>query len=204
MSYTTRRYPIVVGLVLPLLLALGCVFGRGEPVRVGEVAGTGEHEVRVGELERSYLLHVPTARPRRLGRELNYPLVIVLHGSGASGETVRRMSGMDTLSDSMHFVVAYPNGSTGRLHLRSDWNAGACCGPAESRNVDDVAFIRRLIDTVAATVPIDRNRIFVAGFSDGGRMTFRVACEMSGTVAAIAVVSGSIADSLCAPKRAVP
>ena len=188
------------------LLAMdSCMLTHGEPVRaVAEVPGTAEHSVQVGELERSFLLHVPSARPRRLGRVLAYPLVIVLHGSGASGETVRRMSGMDGLADSAHFVVAYPNGSTGRLNMRSDWNAGVCCGPAESRKVDDVAFIRTLLDSIAAKLPIDRNRVYVAGFSDGGRMTYRVACELSTSIAAIAVVAGSVVDTACAPRRPVP
>ena len=114
------------------------------------------------------------------------------------------MSGMDAISDVARFLVAYPNGTTGRLGMRSDWNAGACCGAAERTNVDDVAFVRALVETLSARLPLDRDRIYVAGFSDGARMTYRIACELGTQIAAIAVVSGSLTDTHCAPKRAVP
>ena len=181
-----------------------CVLGHEPLAEVTQSPGTAAHEVHVGEMTRTFVLHVPVNRPRRLGRAAAYPLVIVLHGSGADGETVRRMSNMDAMADLAGFLVAYPNGTTGRLGLRSDWNAGECCGSAESRNVDDVAFVKTLVDSLSVRMPVDRNRVYVAGFSDGGRMAYRVGCELSTTVAAIAVVAGSLADAQCAPKRAVP
>ena len=190
---------------LALLAAESCMFSGGDTlVQLTSAPGTAEHVVQAAGLARTFLLHVPPNRPRRLQRAVAYPLVIVLHGSGADGETVRRMSRMDTLADSKRFLVAYPNGTTGRLGFRSDWNAGECCGSAESRNVDDVAFIRALIENVASRMPVDRDRIYVAGFSDGGRMTYRVACEMGAQIAAVAVVSGSLAFAHCVPSRPVP
>ena len=208
MSLTPRTILTQLGtaaVVSAVALAMGCVTGGSEPLAaVSEAAGTAEHAVQVGDRQRTFLMHVPANRPRRLGRVVAYPLVIVLHGSGADGETVRKMSGMDALAESARFLVVYPNGTTGIFGLRSDWNAGECCGTAESRNVDDVAFVRALVESIAARMPLDRDRIFVAGFSDGGRMTYRIACELSTQVAAIAVVSGSLADAHCAPKRKVP
>ena len=190
---------------LALLAVGGCgVVGNESITSISDVPGTAEHAVQIGGNSRSFLLHVPPRRPRRLGRAAAYSLVIVLHGSGAEGETVRKMSQMDGLSDSARFLVAYPNGSKGPLGFRSDWNAGECCGSAEGRNVDDVAFVRALVENVATRMPVDRDRIYVAGFSDGGRMTYRLACEMSEQVAAIAVVAGSLADAHCQTRRPVP
>lgn len=194
-------------MLVALLLGLGssCIPERHAPAATAaESPGTADYRIQIGALERTYLLHVPPKRPRRLGRDVAYPLVIVLHGSGASGETVRRMSNMDALADSARFLVAYPNGTTGRLGLKSDWNAGECCGTAESRNVDDVAFIHDLIAHLATQMPVDRRRVYVAGFSDGGRMAYRVACTIGAEIAAIAVVSGSLVDAHCVPSRAVP
>lgn len=183
----------------------GCLLGGSEPLApVSQAPGTAQHGVQVGALTRTFLLHVPPKRPRRLGRHVAYPLVIVLHGSGANAETVRRMSGMDAIADAERFLVAYPNGTTGRLGLQSDWNAGECCGTAESQNVDDVAFIRQLVDSLASRMPVDRDRVFVAGFSDGGRMTYRIACELGAQIAAVAVISGSLVDAHCDPRRPVP
>jgi polyhydroxybutyrate depolymerase len=202
---TTRSRWASVLVALFLGSASSCIPGRRAPAATAaESPGTADYRIQVGALERTYMLHVPTIRPRRLGRDVAYSLVIVLHGSGASGETVRRMSEMDALADSARFLVAYPNGTTGRLGLESDWNAGECCGTAESRNVDDVAFIHDLIAHLATKMPVDRRRVYVAGFSDGGRMAYRLACTMGAEVAAVAVVSGSLVDAHCAPTRAVP
>ncbi|MGI8545833.1 MAG: alpha/beta hydrolase family esterase [Gemmatimonadaceae bacterium] len=168
------------------------------------MSGTAAYQVDVGDLTRTYLLRVPHTRPGGFRRIFGFPLVIILHGSGATGETVEAMSRMDSMAEARRFVVAYPDATTGAFGLRSDWNAGQCCGIAARNNVDDVAFIRSLIDSVAARIRVDRNRIYVAGFSDGARMTYRAACELSAEIAAIAVVSGSLTDAHCVPQRPVP
>jgi polyhydroxybutyrate depolymerase len=112
---------------------------------------------------------------------------------------------MDSLADAARFLVAYPNGTGGNYGLYpSDWNAGSCCGGAYRDNVDDLAFIAALITEVSKYVPVDAHRIYVAGFSAGGRMAYHVGCQLSATVAAIAVVSGSLVDYGCAPANAVP
>jgi polyhydroxybutyrate depolymerase len=185
--------------------AANCARDYGQRSAAGWVPGTAEHSISVGSSTRTFLLHVPAIRRRnRLGIPIGYPLVILLHGSGADGETVRRQSRLDVLADSLRFAVAYPNGSSPLLGLRSDWNAGRCCGNAARSNVDDVAFVRGIIAEVSRRLAIDPRRVFVAGFSDGGRMAYRVACEMSSTVAAIGVVSGSLVDDHCFPTRPVP
>jgi polyhydroxybutyrate depolymerase len=112
---------------------------------------------------------------------------------------------MDSLADADGFLVAYPNGSKGLLALSaSDWNAGVCCGAAARDHVNDVGFIGALVARVAAHVPVDRRRVYVAGFSDGARMAYRLACESAATIAAIGAVAGSLVDPQCAPARPVP
>jgi polyhydroxybutyrate depolymerase len=190
---------------LALLLPIACAPGGGNRrTIVGAAPGTGRYEIRVGGSTRSFLLHVPPARPRRFGLAVAFPLVVVLHGSGADGETIRHMSGLDALADSARFLVAYPDGVTGAFGLQSDWNAGDCCGVAADQKVDDVGFIHALIGSVAARLPVDRRRIYVAGFSDGARMAYRVGCDLGNEVAAVAIVAGSLLDSHCSPRRAVP
>jgi polyhydroxybutyrate depolymerase len=166
---------------------------------------TSAQHVRLGDWTRDYLLHVPR-QPRYtlMGRRRRFPLVIVLHGSGARGESIRQQSGMDSVAEARHFLVAYPDGSGEMFGLNSDWNAGQCCGGAHFDKVDDIAFLRRVIADVSARLPVDARRIYVAGFSDGARMAYRVACEMAGEITAVAAVSGSLIDSRCLPSKPIP
>src|SRR5437773_1561304 len=82
-----------------------------------------------------------------------------------------------------------------------DWNAGTCCGAAARENVDDVGFLKAVIDRVSKQLPVDQKRIYIAGFSDGGRMAYHAACQLSSTIAAIGVVSGSLLDDHCSPAK---
>jgi polyhydroxybutyrate depolymerase len=187
------------------LALAGCAtWGVARRHAPAELPGTAELELQVGDLMRTYLLHVPEHRPRRFGRAEPYPLVIVLHGSGASGQTVRDMSRLDSLADATPFLVAYPDATRNWLGLQSAWNSGACCGPAVRNEVDDIGFVRALIAHIAGGLPVDRRRIYVAGFSDGGRMAYRLGCTLSSEIAAIGVVAGSLMDPKCTPARAVP
>jgi len=189
--------------VLATMLILGCHGPKLEPLPWGP--GTREYPLRVDGTDRTFIVHIPTApRRNRFGVSEPYPLVVVLHGSGADAETVQSQSGMDRVADSLHFVVAYPNGIAGIFGLGSDWNAGKCCGNAARNNIDDLTFLRRIVDDVARNIAVDRRRVYVAGFSDGGRMAYRVACDESSMVAAIGVVAGSVVDDTCTPARAVP
>jgi polyhydroxybutyrate depolymerase len=94
-------------------------------------------------------------------------------------------------------VVAYPDG------LAKSWNAGSCCGDAQSRNVDDVAFISQLIDRLVKDARIDPKRVFVTGMSNGAMMAQRLACEVTDRITAIASVSGALAIGACHPTRPI-
>ena len=144
-----------------------------------------EHDART----RSALVHIPATlaadtRP--------VPLVLNFHGGGGHAANQRAYSRMDRLADREGFIVAYPNG-TGPLPDRLlTWNAGRCCGQAASRNVDDVGFVRALIDRLADRWPIDRSRVYATGLSNGAMMSYRLAIELPDRIAAIAPVAGSM------------
>ena len=160
-------------------------------------AATGSVAITYEGTVRSYLLHLPTAAstaPR--------PLVVSLHPYTGSGAEQESLTGMSTLADTAGFVVTYPDG----LGSPADWNAGACCSAASEGNRDDEGFLGAVIDDIAAHVCVDLSRVYVAGFSNGGMMTVRLACEMANRFAAAATVSGSAAIPLdmCKPSRPIP
>jgi polyhydroxybutyrate depolymerase len=111
------------------------------------------------------------------------------------------MTGMNAKADAAGFAVAYPNGSTAFSDLLRTWNAGNCCGPAQIAQVDDVAFLQQVLKDAKSIVPIDR--VFVAGFSNGGMMAYSVACELAPEIDAVAVVAATY-ESSCKPAVAVP
>ncbi|MGA3294411.1 MAG: PHB depolymerase family esterase [Candidatus Acidiferrales bacterium] len=134
----------------------------------------------------TYLLHVPAT----YDATRKIPLVLVLHGAMQSPEGAERMSGMSELADKENFLVAYPSG-TGRLSRVPTWNSGNCCGYALKNQVDDVAFIRALIDTLGRDYSVDPRRVYVTGISNGAMMSYRLACELADKIAAIAPVEGA-------------
>ncbi len=130
-------------------------------------------EIRSNGVERSYRLHEPPAT----NPALLTPLVIVLHGAMGNASRVELRYHWDELADRDRFFVAYPQG------LYDVWNP-----TTDPRPMDDVRFLTELIDHLATTLPVDPNRIFVAGMSNGGAMTYRLGCTLNGRIAALAAV----------------
>lgn len=152
--------------------------------------GTSRRTIAMGGWDRTYLLHVPPGPERRR------PLVVALHGGLNDAEYVREQSGLDRVADGAGYAVAYPDGFLGT------WNAGACCSFARWAGVDDVAFLDALIGALVRDGVADPRRVFLTGFSNGGGMAYRYACERARRVAGIAVVSGALAIG-CAPEAPV-
>lgn len=155
------------------------------------------HTLILGGRTRQYRLYVPSAQgqPR--------PLVVVLHGHGDRVPRLRRRAGLETAARARQFLVAYPMG-TGWLGLPPrGWNAGNCCGYARQRRIDDVAFLRALVQDVGRRHAVDRARVYAAGVSNGAMMAHRLACEAADTFAAVASVAGTLGVAHCQPAAPV-
>jgi polyhydroxybutyrate depolymerase len=122
-------------------------------------------------------------------------LVVVLHGAFSTGQQTETETGFSALADSERFLVAYPEG-IGIFGLFQHWNAGHCCGKAADDQIDDVAFIAEVIGVVRQKMAVDPSRIYMAGMSNGGMLTYRFAAERTDSLAAAAVVSGAIGSTL--------
>ncbi|MDD5574475.1 MAG: PHB depolymerase family esterase [Candidatus Omnitrophica bacterium] len=163
------------------------------------VRGNREGSLVVDGRTRTYLLHVPEA----YDGTHPWPLVIVLHGGGGNAKNAQRMTGFSDLANKKGFLAVYPNG-TGRLADRFlTWNAGNCCGYALDHRVNDVAFIRALIEHLQKEFKIDSRAVYVTGISNGGMLAYQLGCELSDKIAAIAPVAGAMNVDVCLPSKPV-
>ncbi|HET9988646.1 MAG TPA: PHB depolymerase family esterase [Kofleriaceae bacterium] len=157
-----------VAVAFAVVLA-ACSSCRREGAVVLPVAGSARH----------YDVFAPPGLPA--GR----PLVIVLHGNGGTGQKIRKLTHFDKLATRESFVVAYPDA------IDHHWNDGR---PEIASASDDIGFIATLIEELSARYAIDRARVYVTGISNGGIMSYRLACELGDRIAAIAPVAGQLAD----------
>ncbi len=186
MSIRLDRLRLVLALCL---LALGATAARAAfPV------GDSERDLPFGGLPRRYLVHVPPG----YDGSTPVPLVVDIHGFGSNANQQRGISGMRALSDARGFLVVYPDG------WENAWNANICCGNAD---LDDVGFIRAVVAAVAAEANIDPRRVYVAGLSNGGAMSHRLACDAADLFAAAAPMAFPLAyqpATGCQPSRSIP
>ena len=145
---------------------------------------------------RTYNLHIPPG----LDLTKPAPLVFAFHGGGQSASAFEGFAHIQSKADASGFILVEPEGtiaipglSPGTLDV---WNAGNCCELAAeiNTNVDDVGFVRAMIDAITQQVCVDPKRIFATGFSNGGMLAHRLACELSDKIAAIAAVSGGMGN----------
>jgi polyhydroxybutyrate depolymerase len=88
--------------------------------------------------------------------------------------------------------------------MLATWNAGTCCAKARDQNVDDVGFLRKLVEDVGRRINIDRQRVFAIGMSNGAMMSYRLACEAPEVFVAIMAVAGTDNTRRCEPRQPVP
>jgi polyhydroxybutyrate depolymerase len=164
---------------------------------VAEPLAPGDHarNLKVDGRSRTYLVHVP----RKC--ELPTSIVLAFHGGGSNAEGMVRFCGLNEKADKEKFIVVYPNG-TGWLNMLT-FNGGNCCGYAMQNKVDDVAFVRALLDDLAKVANVDPKRVYATGMSNGAIMCYLLASELSDRIAAIAPVAGPMGTEACNPKRPV-
>ncbi len=138
------------------------------------------------------------------------PLLIGLHGGTGWAEQFANSSGYDALAEANGVIAVYPEGvgagdqaTTTSGPAQRTWNGGVCCGPAARDDVDDVAFIGALIDEVAREYPVDPDRVVATGHSNGAIMSYRLACELSDKVVAVAFFAGTLGVDDCRPSAPV-
>ncbi len=150
--------------------------------------GSKKQSIELDGSNREYLLHLP----RYYDSSKDLPLVIALHGYTDSPRLMEFYSGLSRKAEKENFIVVYPSGTKSASDKNLSWNGGSCCGNGVLSDVKDVEFINKLTDELIIKYKIDPKRIYIAGFSNGGLLAYRIASEAPERYKAIAVVSGSI------------
>lgn len=174
--------------------AVGPSLGCEKPTLGAAQSGFSARTVVSDGRQRCYHLYVP----RGYDPSQSVPVVVSMHGFLSNPNSQAVISSWHRLADREGFLVAYPQGTS----FPKRWNAGATWGAAA---VDDVQFFRRMMDDLSTVAGVDRSRVYVNGFSNGGGMAVRIACEAADQVAAIGTVAGAVVDlENCYPSRPVP
>lgn len=170
---------------LSIILLLGAVL-MWAAVRIALAQPAMEKTITVDGLERHYRLFIPSKA------EGPMPLVLAFHGGGGNAAQMERYSRFDQLADKEGFVVAYPEGVGG------NWNDGRGVQVirAQRENVDDVKYVRALVDDIEQQCKINRSRIFATGISNGAFISHRLAAEASDLIAAVAPVVGGMSPTI--------
>jgi polyhydroxybutyrate depolymerase len=160
------------------------------------VAGDRPVTLTVAGKERTFDLHVPA----KYDASKRTPLVFLFHGYTQTAAQIATATHFAATADARGMIVAFPTG------ISNSFNAGDCCGTAVSDKIDDVAFTRAMITAIDAEYCVDAKRVFSTGFSNGGFLSYFLACELADKIAAVAPVSGGLRvdPAACKPKRPVP
>jgi polyhydroxybutyrate depolymerase len=150
--------------------------------------------------DRPVTLNVPLSYKRGIA----VPLVIMLHGSGASGVYEELYLRISSESELRGFIYAYPDGTKDKSGL-SFWNATDACCDFDGSKVDDSGYLSSVIKEIEARYTIDPKRVVLIGHSNGGFMAYRMACDHADQIAGVASLAGAMyADaSKCAPSGPV-
>jgi|TARA_B110000879_G_scaffold101040_1_gene136845 polyhydroxybutyrate depolymerase len=156
---------------------------------------TSTQKINHDGLERQYLIYIPNS----YNGQSKLPLMINFHGFGGEVNDHLAYTDMRSLADSENFILIYPQGS--ELGGYSHWNAALNGGDNKS-TVDDLGFVEALINLHSDIVNL--KRVYAVGYSNGGMMSYALACYKSNLIAAIGSVSGSMLQTDCTPSHSIP
>ena len=184
----------------PVPAAFDPYAGVATPVDATGTSSEGTITTSDGRTRR-YRTYVPAGLPAGSA----VPLVIALHGGLGTSSQFAANSGLNGFAQSNNFIAVYPDGIGNQPDGTGyqTWNGGYCCGPAATQTVDDVSFIRNLVAQLRTTMPIDTRRIYAMGHSNGGILSYRLACDLSGVIVAIGLQAGSNIVAGCQPTNSV-
>lgn len=174
-----------------LVLLFGCAFsGFAQETIYASLTHDG--------IQRDYILYIPEL----YDGNSDVPLILNFHGFGSNATQQMFYGDFRDIADTEGFLLVHPEGTT--VIGNQFWNVGF---PGISSTIDDVGFTEALIDELAASYAIDLDRVYATGMSNGGFMSFLLACQLSEKIAAVASVTGAMTQDTfdnCNAQRPVP
>jgi polyhydroxybutyrate depolymerase len=162
--------------------------------RIREMTKDRRFKIQVGRWKRRCMVHLPPDYDQRTA----VPVVVMLHGGGATSRAAALETGWNQLADRAGFLVVYPDALPRNPTEPSSfpanpqlWNDGSNRYYASPDQPDDLALLDALLDELTDRFAVDQQRVFLTGFSNGASMAFRAGAELSGRIAAIAPVAGT-------------
>jgi polyhydroxybutyrate depolymerase len=159
-------------------------------------------------IDRKTIVHLPP----KVEDDSKLPLVFVFHGLLGNANYTKNTYGITEISDREGFIAAYPVGTGPLKSVFLSWNGDFCCSYAKENEIDDARYIVELLKELKRNYPVDENRVYLVGLSNGGMLTYKLVSEYPELFAAAAIVSSSPAggaseDEVCRiepPPKPVP
>jgi polyhydroxybutyrate depolymerase len=195
--------PCALSLVVALAVAAACSQSKGTQAQgAGDDAGPGlgDYDPVPFGGSRPVQLYVPsgyTGAPT--------PLVIMLHGYSASGAEEELYLGLRPVAEEKTVLYAHPDGTVDSATGNRFWNATDACCDFDDSGVDDSSYLEGLVKEIGTRYAVDSKRVYFMGHSNGGFMSYRMACDHADTVAAIVSIAGAmwLDTSKCTPSAPV-
>jgi polyhydroxybutyrate depolymerase len=143
-------------------------------------SGDSTQTIMSGGKSRTFIVHFP----KGAAGSAPLPVVFDFHPLGGTGQSQEQASGWGTKCDGVGCIAVFPNS----LPSDNSWNVGFCCSNAQQQQVDDVQFTRDMIKWLAANSCVDLKRVYASGCSNGGGMSYMLACKAADVIAAVAPV----------------
>lgn len=182
------KIPVMFRAISLLIMCVAC-----STVSAADKARYEKHVVKLPTGEREFYIYIPATIPK----DKKAPAVITFHGFKSDANGMRWLINSDKIADKYGYIMVYPNA------INKSWNVGRGSGSVPSK-VDDISFASALVDVIKARFPIDPQRIYAMGFSNGAQMVSAMACRVSGKIAAGGMVAHTMNIQPCEPNHSLP
>jgi len=154
----------------------------------------GEYDIELDLVQAREVRSVHLYVPDTVSSSVPAPVLFLQHGGGGDWESIRNMAHIEPYARKYGMIVAYARGLQSIILNFRTFNSGECCGRAKAKDIDELAYFDAVMASLEQNTCIDRSRVYVSGFSNGGMNSWRIMCGRSERVAAVAPVSGPLGN----------